>query len=63
MKAYTVDTENLTQRFGASKMHLRPPGGLGWSPFYGGGSVVVDLLLNVHPIGMLGFCIWWLCIE
>ena len=26
------------------------PCGLGYSPFYGGGSVVVDLLFNILPI-------------
>ena len=39
-------------------MHLRPlpptPGGLGCCPFYGDGSVVVDLLFIVTPI--VGIC-------
>ena len=28
-----------------------PPSGLGCCPFWGGGSVVVDLLFDVLPIG------------
>ena len=31
-----------------------PPPGLGCCPFLGGGSVVVDLLFNVLPIGCVG---------
>ena len=35
-------------------MHLSPPSGLGYCPFQGGGSVVVDLLFIVTPI--VGVC-------
>ena len=35
-------------KFVASKMHLILP--LGYCPFFGGGSAVVDLLFYVHPI-------------
>ena len=35
-------------------MHLKPPGGLGYCPFYGGGSVVVNFLFIVTPI--VGVC-------
>ena len=42
------------QKFGTSKMHLRPPSGLGFCPLQGGGSVVVDSLFNVAPhLGVL----------
>ena len=46
--------QNLWRRFGTSKMHLSPPGGLGCCPFYGGGSVGVDSLLIGTPI--VGVC-------
>ena len=45
----TSTTAESRARFGTSKMHLAPPppppppDGLGCCPFYGGGSVVVDL--------------------
>ena len=35
-------------------MHLSPPGGLGFCPFCGGGSAVVDFLFIVTPI--VGVC-------
>ena len=44
----------MGKRFGTSKMHLSPPGGLGCCPFLGGGSVVVDFLFIVTPI--VGVC-------
>ena len=34
---------SLGRGFGASGVHLGPPGGLGCCPFWGGGSVVVNL--------------------
>ena len=46
--------QNLGRRFGASKMHLSPHGGLGCCPFNGGGSVVVHFLFIVTPI--VGVC-------
>ena len=47
-KHFLVQQQNLGQRFSVNKMHLSPPpGGFGCCPFYGGGSVVVDLLFNV----------------
>ena len=52
-------------------MYLSPPLGLGCCPFLGGGSVVVDILLNVLPIdcvivGVLClflFCYALLCVH
>ena len=43
--------QNLGRRFGNAS---KPPSGLGYSQFLGGGSVVVDSLLIVAPI--VGFC-------
>ena len=40
-----------------SGLHLSPPGGLGCCPFYGGGSVVDDLLFDVLPIVFGLLCI------
>ena len=65
---------NLGLGFGTSKMHIshpiRPPppplpGGLGCCPFWGSGSVVVDLLFGVLPIGCGGsvFVFVLLCIT
>ena len=42
---------------------FKPPGGLGCCPFYGGGSVVVNLLFGVLPIGCGGQCLSLLCIT
>ena len=41
-------------------MHLSP-GGLGCCPFYGSGSVVVDLLLNVTSIVGVCNCSMYCC--
>ena len=49
-----LQQQNLGQRFGASKIHLRPP-----VASVGDGSVVVYSLFIVAPI-VFGACIWQL---
>ena len=48
--------QNLGRIFVTNKIHLPPPtpSGLGFCPFKGGGSVVVELLFIVTPI--VGVC-------
>ena len=55
---YMKQQLNLGRIFGTSKMHLSSPGGLGCSPFKGGGSVVVDSLFIVAPIVCVGSVSW-----
>ena len=42
-------------------MHLSPSGGLGFCPFWGGGSVVVDFLFIVTPVAGVSNCSMFCC--
>ena len=61
---------SLGRGLGASKMHLGPPGGLGYCPFWGCGSVVVDFFCCYSHCGSLWLfyvllyvtlCPFWCC--
>ena len=53
--------QNQGRGFGASGVHLAPPGGLGCCPFWGGCSVVVAFLFIVTPIAGVCNCSMFCC--